>query len=266
MTRGQTAQISRRFSAAALGYDEADGIQRIVAEDLMQEALQRVKSPPAAILDIGCGTGRMAALARKIWPDAAITALDAAQGMLEATRRKIPDARLVLGDASALDLPPSSFDLILSSMALQWMPEPLAALRRWKGWLKPQGAMAVALPLEGSLKEWKDLCDRAGIPSGLWPLPKADFAAELILPPDRPEKEPAAATAAAGEKWQAALQTYAVEYPSAIEFLRRLKAVGASTPNATHAPAKASSLRRTLSSAPKPFRVGYVVGMVRIVG
>ena len=119
------------------------------------------------------------------------------------------------------------------------LPDPHATLRRWQGWLKPSGSLYVALLVAGSFDEWRAVCRSEGIEDGLWLLPAADFANDLAAYRD--------------------VQTITVSYSSAQEFLQRLKTIGASTPRPGHKPLKASSMRRVLAHAARPFPVSYQV-------
>lgn len=232
-----TDAVSQGFERAAPHYDEAASVQMQVARHLVEEA-RHASSTPATILDVGCGTGFVAQAAARHWPQAEITAVDSASSMLHEARRKVPDMRLVAGDISTLEFGPS-FDLILSSMTLHWLPDPHAALKHWLRWLKPKGRLHVALLAEGSFKEWADLCASEGAPNGLWPMPPANFVDDL---------------AARAEK-----RTLSIVYPSAAEFLHRLKTLGTGTPREGHRPMSVSIMRRLLAKAPRPFKANYEV-------
>jgi SAM-dependent methyltransferase len=54
--------------------------------------------PPARLLDIGCGTGALAADVRRAFPEADIIGLDTSTAGLDLARRKVPDARFVQRD------------------------------------------------------------------------------------------------------------------------------------------------------------------------
>ena len=74
--------------------------------------------PGERILDLACGTGRMA----KIWraAGARVTGVDVSVEMLEIARRKIPDGVFVRADLNeALPFAADSFDKITSSLAIK---------------------------------------------------------------------------------------------------------------------------------------------------
>jgi malonyl-CoA O-methyltransferase len=229
--------VALRFDRAAAHYDQAASIQSQVAEYLVSRAVKRC-GRPASVLDLGCGTGFVAQAARRRWPGATLTALDASPAMLHQAQRKIPGLRVVTGDA-AHGAFGSEFDTILSSMALHWLADPHAVLRRWQRWLKPGGLLSVALLVEGSFQEWGDICRMAGREDGLWPMPPADFADDLAVHTEQ--------------------QTMSVTYRSAQDFLRRLKVTGAAAPRPGYRPARCGTMRQLLAAAPSPFMATYQV-------
>lgn len=72
------------------------------------------------ILDVGCGTGTLATLAKQLYPQAAVTGIDPDAGALARGRRKAARARVAIrfdqGFADALPYPDSSFDRVFSSL------------------------------------------------------------------------------------------------------------------------------------------------------
>jgi malonyl-CoA O-methyltransferase len=229
--------IAPRFDRAAAIYDEAAPVQEQIAARLVDRAARTAKTP-AAILDIGCGTGFASMAAARFWPRAQITALDKAPAMLREIGRKLPAVRLIEGDATTLRLMPQ-FNLALSSMALHWFANPRDVLAHWRGWLKPGGVLHAALLIDGSFNAWRELCVKSGVADGLWPLPPADFADDLAPLSER--------------------ETITADYPSAQKFLRRLKTIGAATPRPGYKPLTSPLLRHVLSRTPRPFSVGYEV-------
>jgi SAM-dependent methyltransferase len=72
-----------------------------------------VGDPPAAVLDAGCGTGRVAIeLARRGYD---VVGIDVEPGMLDTARTKAPDLPWILGDLSSADLPAARFDLVVAA-------------------------------------------------------------------------------------------------------------------------------------------------------
>jgi len=229
--------IVRRFDGAAENYDQNATVQSQIAHHLADIVIRKTPQPPAAILDIGCGTGFVAEAVIERWPRADLTAVDSSLAMLRQAKRKLPHLRAVAGDITAMEFGPE-FDLILSSMALHWLAEPQAAIKRWQRWLKPGGRLFVAFLVAGSFAEWRDLCISQGVSDSLWPLPPADFAGVAAVIERR------------------AIETV---HSSARDFLHSLKAMGGATPKPGHKPIPVSAMRRLLRAAPKPFTASYNV-------
>jgi malonyl-CoA O-methyltransferase len=208
-----------------------------VALRLVQKALRRLPQPPESILDIGCGTGFVSVAASRYWPFADITAMDASSAMLDEARRKLPRLKTVRADIAEVS-PEPRYDVILSSMALHWLREPQKAIWKWRKGLKTGGHMFIALLAEGSFSEWRGHCAAQGMRDGLWPFPPADLA---------------------GVAARSELEEIRVEYPSATDFLRQLKHIGAAMPRPGHRPFDVKSMRRILAEAPEPFGVTYRV-------
>ncbi|RBY78666.1 class I SAM-dependent methyltransferase [Blastococcus sp. TF02-09] len=107
--------------------------------------LAQVPDGAQRVLDVGCGAGTLARKLAATVPQ--VDAFDRSPVMVEEARRSAPphlDVRVA--DALTVDLPPGSYDAVLSSAVLHHLP--LAeALPRMAGWLRPGGVLAaVALP------------------------------------------------------------------------------------------------------------------------
>ncbi|MDQ5910165.1 MAG: Malonyl-[acyl-carrier protein] O-methyltransferase [Pseudomonadota bacterium] len=137
-------RIRQAFDQAATTYDEAADVQREVCDQLAHSFAQAGLAPsPDAILDAGCGTGYGVQWLEQQWPDAKLTLVDFAPGMLIASHTRSPQARRVCADIEALPFAASLFDLYWSSLAWQWN-DPMRCLTEAGRVLKPDGILAVA--------------------------------------------------------------------------------------------------------------------------
>src|SRR5271165_595488 len=80
--------------------------------------------PPAQVLDVGCGTGRLLRAAGMRWPEAELIGVDPAQGMVDEARRLTPAATFRRGLAESLPLPDASVDLAVSTLSSHHWRDP----------------------------------------------------------------------------------------------------------------------------------------------
>lgn len=141
----------------ALGFDFLTPLydpllRALLREDALKGRLvaQAGILPGHAVLDVGCGTGTLAILAKRAHPDARIVGLDGDPKVLAIARRKIAAAKLdvELVEAMAFDpsLPAASFDRVLTSLVLHHLSRDekrrtLAAVARL---LRPGGELHIA--------------------------------------------------------------------------------------------------------------------------
>jgi malonyl-CoA O-methyltransferase len=143
--------VRRQFARAAATYDSAAVLQREVGARLL-ERLEPVRLAPAAILDVGCGTGEALPALAVRFPGARRVALDVALPMLAAVRerRRVPrslvgrivtalnarkggEPACVCADVGALPHAGATFGLVWSNLALQWatdLPRAIAEMHR----------------------------------------------------------------------------------------------------------------------------------------
>jgi SAM-dependent methyltransferase len=103
-----------------------------------------------SVLDVGTGSGVLAIEALDRWPEARVLGTDPSTGMLEMAgqrlaRRRAGDATRVAwleAPADALPVPDGAVDLVISSFALQLVPDRAAALREAHRVLRPGGRLA----------------------------------------------------------------------------------------------------------------------------
>jgi SAM-dependent methyltransferase len=107
--------------------------------------LDYAAAPPGArLLDVGAGRGAVAgpAAARGL----AVTAIDAAPGMVARLRADFPGIVAHRMDAHRFDLPDAAFDVVTAGFVLDLLPDPAAALAEMRRVLRPGGVVAVSVP------------------------------------------------------------------------------------------------------------------------
>jgi ubiquinone/menaquinone biosynthesis C-methylase UbiE len=99
-----------------------DPLQHLLGGEALHDALleQAALAPGHELLDVGCGTGSLAVLARRRHPGVEVTALDPDPKALAIARRKAERAGLAVrfeqGYGDALPWSDASFDRVLSSL------------------------------------------------------------------------------------------------------------------------------------------------------
>ena len=144
--------VRRSFDRAATSYDQAAALQRRVADRL----LGLVSDAPARMLDAGSGTGYGTAGLAQRFPAAALFALDLAPGMLNATRVRTPAVPLVCSDIQRLPLASCSFDLLWSSLMLQWCNRTDLAFSEAQRCLRSDGHFVFSTFGPATLQELRD--------------------------------------------------------------------------------------------------------------
>lgn len=162
MTSEQSQRVAAVFDRVADTYD-AVGVpwftpigQRLVAE--------LAPAPGERAVDIGCGRGAaLWSLAEAVGPTGHVDAFDLAPRMVEATRadaaaRGLDNVTLLVADAADPQLAPETYDVVVSSLVLFFLAEPLVALRRWRDLLVAGGRLGIS-SFSTRTPEWVALDD-----------------------------------------------------------------------------------------------------------
>src|SRR5580700_8786952 len=99
---------------------------------------------PSAVLDVGCGTGRLLEKAGAVWPAARLLGVDPAPGMIEVARRRIPKAATEVAGAEALPFPDASVDLVVTCLSFHHWKDRAQGLREAARVLRLGGQLCFA--------------------------------------------------------------------------------------------------------------------------
>jgi ubiquinone/menaquinone biosynthesis C-methylase UbiE len=113
-------RMTKLFDDVAPQWDAMTSPERMVA---FEAALEHVPGEPKSILDLGTGTGDGAIGLAERWPDAEVVGIDVSREMLDEARRKAPQLRFDLGDASRLEVPDGAFDLVAMNNMIPFVDE-----------------------------------------------------------------------------------------------------------------------------------------------
>ena len=136
-------QVRRSFDRAASGYDESAVLQERVRLELL-ERLDLLRIEPAAIVDLGAGTGGASRELKRRYRGSRVVAVDIAEAMLRrASRRQGLLRRFdrVCGDATALPFRDGSVDMVFSNLALHWSDDPDQVFAECRRVLAPGGVL-----------------------------------------------------------------------------------------------------------------------------
>lgn len=231
--------VVKNFSANAAAYDSAARVQPLVAARLAA----KLQGNPARILEIGCGTGGLSVHLARLFPDAELVLTDIAAPMLEVCRQRLGDrASFKLMDGEKPDVDLGRFELIVSSLAMQWFDDLPGSIQRLAQMLRPGGQLAFTILGGRNFLEWRELLNRCGADPGLhdypdasafpWPKGMAGHIEEEFL------KE---------------------SHASSRAFLKSLKAIGASAPRVGYEPLPQVKMRHLLAASASGFTATYHV-------
>ncbi len=136
---------------------EWDALRKVFDDDVLRaRAIGRLIEPDQTVVDVGTGTGILAAELRRLGPR--VIAVDHSARMLEAARAKlaaqgIEGVELRRGEAGALPLADAEADAALAHMVLHYLPSPGEAIREMARVVKPGGSV-VAVDFVTHDHEW----------------------------------------------------------------------------------------------------------------
>jgi malonyl-CoA O-methyltransferase len=224
----RSAEIAASFGARAESYELHAGLQRAVA-DKLAGFLPDLKSP--RVLELGCGTGLFSRHLLKRYPTGSFVLTDVAPAMIAECRRNLAPLSgnahisfevMDAGEAGGH----AGLDLIVSSMTLHWLADPVASVERLRQFLAPGGLLLYATLGPESFAAWRAVLARENLPSGLADIaPLPGLIEEERLSPDA----------------------------DTLSFLRRMKSVGGLTPREGYAPLSPGALRRAIRSTDETF-------------
>ncbi len=142
----RVAAVAEQFDGMASSYDQT-GIPYYapIAGGLVDRLDVRRGE---RVLDVGAGRGAATfPLAEAVGEGGRVDAIDVAPGMvahLVADTAHLPQVTVTLDDATDPRPPGAPYDVVVASLVLFFLPDPVAALTRWRGLMRPGGRLGVS--------------------------------------------------------------------------------------------------------------------------
>jgi ubiquinone/menaquinone biosynthesis C-methylase UbiE len=147
-------------------------------DEMVDRLISYLPPDAVSVLELGCGTGNLSLRLAAHLPGAALTMVDASPEMTSLARSRLDAvagvrrhrSTFVTAKFEALDLPPSSFDVVVSSISLHHVEDKAALYERIRGMLRPGGRFCFADQIRGepdtnheiNWGRWLDFCREPG--------------------------------------------------------------------------------------------------------
>jgi len=104
-------------------------------------------APGSRWLDVGCGTGAFTSAVLERAAPTAVVGIDPSKPFVEHARSTVDDPRasFEVGNAMSLDLPSASFDAAAATLVLNFVPDPVAAIKEMRRVVRPGGTVGASV-------------------------------------------------------------------------------------------------------------------------
>lgn len=220
------SRIRRAFDRAVDSYAGAARVQAAAAKAC---AAMVPEGDYPEILEIGAGGGVLTKVAALQFEHDRYTCVDLSEAMLEQVdTSRLNAPRFIVADGEHLNFPPKSFDLLLSSSAMQWYQTPVESIPANLNLVHEGGRFSLAMFVQGTLVEMAEAAQETGFGS--------------VLPMRPPEDYLEAVTRAKPQAMHFHLVRHATFAPDARAMLRAHRATGATAAPGQVRPSKAAYL------------------------
>lgn len=201
------SKIQNNFNKAAANYNKYAVLQQMVAKKLVNLTSKNIDKANK-ILDLGSGTGFVSDLVKLANKE--VFELDIAYNMLSKRSGNLK----INADIENLPFRENSFDLILSSLAFQWLNNIDSAINECKRVLKDKGSLIFSVISDGSLAELKLCCASCKIDLSVNQFPTKQNLENIV--------------AGISKNYQLIDEDIILEYDDLYDLLNSIKKIGAS--------------------------------------
>jgi ubiquinone/menaquinone biosynthesis C-methylase UbiE len=142
------------FDTKAFIYDKNSDIQQTIAKHLLNLIFFRDDS--ITLLDVGCGTGYIAKEIKKINTKISIYQIDKSQNMCNFAKKHAKTSCCSIEDFDKSVFKIDKFDIVISSMTIQWCDDIEFVFKKVKDLLSTNGRVAISIPLDTSFQSVKN--------------------------------------------------------------------------------------------------------------
>lgn len=212
-------KIARNFGNAVSYYHKQARVQKKVARRLIASLEPwRDILPPGPILEVGCGTGFVTEELVKLYPERQKVITDLSPQMVHFCRNKFNLAENIIfdeRDAEQIWPDQPEYAMTVSGFVAQWFKDTALTLGRLMEATLPGGLLLASFPGSESFPEWKQYCRELGIP----------YTGNML-----PDIEKLVIKMSTGPvQIDFYEDTVKEKFPSARDFFRHLKRLGAGT-------------------------------------
>lgn len=145
--------VKDSFSRAAVNYDSNAKLQEAIRKKAMVLAKDYFPKK-ATILDVGCGTAEFSQEIIELGTNWNVIGVDISYGMCAIASKK--NTLVINADAINLPIKDESVDCVFSSLALQWVENPIEAIKEILRVLKPGSTAVISTFVRGTLRELEE--------------------------------------------------------------------------------------------------------------